>query len=76
MTVYHTFDETMDDHNFYPPGPPPGLDSRDVRYSTGRTPSPTPSEVAALSTNFINWKKFMNWRFWARKAWISAWSCV
>jgi len=49
----------------YPPaGPEP------VSRYTGRTPSPTPSEVEALTSSFLNIKRYMNWRFWARKDWI------
>ncbi|KAL4250920.1 Golgi apparatus membrane protein TVP38 [Abortiporus biennis] len=36
-----------------------------------RTPSPTPSEEAALArTSVIDWKALSNWRFWFRKEWI------
>ncbi|KAF8524914.1 hypothetical protein BU17DRAFT_42509 [Hysterangium stoloniferum] len=52
----------------YPPNPA-ALDPRNL-YTGGRTPSPTPSEVDALSGSVIDFKKFVGWRFWARKAWI------
>lgn len=38
-----------------------------------RTPSPTPSEEEALSVRgAVNWRPFLNWRFWIRKEWICA----
>ncbi|KAF8589010.1 hypothetical protein K439DRAFT_1333757 [Ramaria rubella] len=40
------------------------------RYVGGRTPSPTPSEVKALTGSLFDVKKYMNWKFWARKDWI------
>ena len=48
--------------------PPAG--SEPVTRYTGRTPSPTPSEVDALTSSFLNIRRYMNWRFWARKDWI------
>ncbi|KAF8510029.1 hypothetical protein JB92DRAFT_464148 [Gautieria morchelliformis] len=48
----------------YPPAPEP------LNRYTGRTPSPTPSEVEALTSNILNVKRYLNWRFWARKEWI------
>lgn len=41
------------------------------RYGITRTPSPTPSEVRALTTHIIDYKKYGHWRFWAKKEWIS-----
>lgn len=40
------------------------------RYGMARTPSPTPSEVRALTTHIIDYKKYGHWRFWAKKEWI------
>ncbi|KAJ7764824.1 snare associated Golgi protein-domain-containing protein [Mycena metata] len=42
----------------------------DDRRQISRTPSPTPSEVKALSDGLLNWKQLLQWRFWARKDWI------
>ncbi|KAL6298570.1 snare associated Golgi protein-domain-containing protein [Sparassis latifolia] len=36
-----------------------------------RTPSPTPSEEAALAkTSIFDWKAMANWRFWLRREWL------
>ena len=46
-----------------------------VRY-VSRTPSPTPSETAALNRKgLFDWKEMMNWRYWIRKEWICAYHC-
>jgi len=53
----------------YPPNHGAAADPRFL-YTGGRTPSPTPSEVEALSGSIIDFQKLRNWRFWARKEWI------
>lgn len=43
-----------------------------VRYIS-RTPSPTPSEDAALNRKgIIDWKAVTHWRYWIRREWICA----
>ncbi|KAJ7629496.1 hypothetical protein DFH06DRAFT_1272795 [Mycena polygramma] len=65
--------------NAYPPnGPfnPSSVSSfnsvaknHDDARNISRTPSPTPSEAAALSEGLFSWKQLSNWRFWIRKEW-------
>lgn len=67
-------DHAMDGSTYgsrYPPEPPGFYNSQNTRYAAGRTPSPTPSEVEALTEGFGWMKKMFTWRFWARKDWIS-----
>ncbi|GJJ13613.1 hypothetical protein Clacol_007869 [Clathrus columnatus] len=40
------------------------------RYNITRTPSPTPSEVRALTNHIVDYKRYLHWRFWAKKEWI------
>ncbi|KAF5367937.1 hypothetical protein D9758_004472 [Tetrapyrgos nigripes] len=40
-----------------------------VRSSMTRTPSPTPSELLALTTGAIDWKSLRSRQFWVRKEW-------
>ncbi|TFK38388.1 hypothetical protein BDQ12DRAFT_110733 [Crucibulum laeve] len=37
---------------------------------TGRTPSPTPSELKEMKTGAVDWKGMMNWKFWFRREWL------
>jgi hypothetical protein len=41
---------------------------RDV--PSGRTPSPTPSELKELRTGAIDWAGLRSWRFWFRREWL------
>jgi hypothetical protein len=59
----------------YPPNsaaydPASPYHAKEQTRATGRTPSPTPSEAAALKTGVLDWKTMANWRFWFRREWL------
>ena len=49
----------------------PELNNDVIVRAVNRTPSPTPSEDAALKrSGVINWKAMRRWRFWFRREWL------
>jgi hypothetical protein len=59
---------------YSPNGKPPFDNQMNADYGrdVARTPSPTPSELKEMSSGAIDFKAMLNWRFWIRREWISA----